>query len=265
MTSTTAADGAVRHRPGRAARAAIALAFWLGVWQLAATLIGQQILLVTPGAAFARLAQLIVTLDFWGTVGHSLARIGIGFLAALVAGIALAALAAASALVDIVITPLLAAIRSTPVVSFIILVLIWAGSGQLAMVISFLMVLPILYTNALEGIRRRDRALLEVADVFQVPLRRRLPAIDIPALMPFVTAGCTVGVGLAWKSGIAAEVIGLAQGSIGEQLYEAKIFLSSADLFAWTVVVVALSFGFERVVLLLLARAEQRMARGRTR
>ncbi|WP_372593402.1 ABC transporter permease [Actinotalea sp.] len=265
MTSTTAAEGAVRPVSHRLGRAALAVTFWLGVWQVAAVAVDQHVLLVTPAGAFGRLVELVVTVDFWGTVGHSLLRIGAGFLLAAAVGILGASLAHRVLLVDVLLTPALAAIRSTPVVSFIILVLIWSGSGTLAVVISFLMVLPILYTTTLEGIRHRDRALLEMTTTFRVPWVRRLPVVDLPAVLPFVVAGCKVGVGLAWKSGIAAEVIGLPQGSIGEQLYEAKIFLSSADLFAWTVVVVALAYGFERLVLLLLERTEARLARGPVR
>src|SRR5665811_1324695 len=250
MTSTSAADAATRSVTRRAVRPLLVIAFWVAVWQLAAVAVGHEVLLVSPGGALARLGELIPTADFWGTVWHSLVRIGGGCVAA-------------SGVFDVLVTPMLAAIRSTPVVSFIILVLMWASSGQLAFVISFLMVLPITYTNVLEGIRHRDRSLLEVATVFQVPLIRRLPAIDIPAVLPFFIASCKIGVGLAWKSGIAAEVIGLAQGSIGERLYEAKILLSSADLFAWTAVIIALSFGLEKLVLALLRRAELRLSRGR--
>jgi NitT/TauT family transport system permease protein len=94
-----------------------------------------------------------------------------------------------------------------------------------------------------------------------VPVLRRLPAIDAPAVLPHLLAACQVGVGLAWKSGITAEVIGLPQGSIGERLYQAKIFLSTADLFAWTIVIIALSFLFERVVRALLTRLEVRVGR----
>lgn len=244
-------------------RPLLVIAFWVAVWQLAAVAVGHEVLLVSPGGALARLGELIPTADFWGTVWHSLVRIGGGFVVASVVGVLGAAAAATSRVFDALVTPMLAAIRSTPVVSFIILVLMWASSGQLAFVISFLMVLPITYTNVLEGIRHRDRSLLEVATVFRVPLIRRLPAIDVPAVLPFFIASCKIGVGLAWKSGIAAEVIGLAQGSIGERLYEAKILLSSAELFAWTAVIIALSFGFEKLVLALLRRAELRLSRGR--
>jgi len=246
-----------------AARPALVIGFWVGVWQVATVVVHQEILLVSPGGVLVRLADLVLTGDFWGTVWYSFVRIAAGFLVAALVGVLGAALAAASQVVDALATPLITAIRSTPVVSFIILVLMWADSGQLAFVISFMMVVPIIYTNVLEGIRHRDRSLLEVATVFEVPLLRRLPAIDIPAVLPFFVAGCKIGVGLAWKSGIAAEVIGLPQGSIGEQLYQAKIFLSTADLFAWTLVIIAISYGFERLVLALLRHMQVRLSHGR--
>ena len=262
MTSTIAAE-TVRRAPRRAVRPALVTVFWLAVWQVASVAVDQEIFLVSPVGVVVRLAELVGTTDFWGTVGHSLVRIAAGFLAAALVGALAAALAAASSVVDALLSPLVTAVRSTPVVSFIILVLMLPIRGQLAFVISFLMVLPITYTNVLEGIRHRDRALLEVATVFRVPLVRRLPAMDVPAVLPFFTAACRIGVGLAWKSGIAAEVIGLADGSIGERLYEAKILLSSADLFAWTAVIIAASFGFEKLVLSALRRTEARLSRGR--
>ncbi|NTW42791.1 MAG: ABC transporter permease subunit [Cellulomonadaceae bacterium] len=260
MTSTTAPEA---PRIGwRVGRPVLVLAFWLGVWQVATVVVHQELLLVSPVGVIVRLSELVVTADFWATVAHTCVRIVAGFVAAAVVGALAAAVAATWRVVDALVTPLVTAIRSTPVVSFIILVLMWASSGQLAFVISFLMVVPVIYTTVLEGIGHRDVALLEVARVFEVPLLRRVAAVDLPAVVPFFAAGCRIGVGLAWKSGIAAEVIGLPQGSIGERLYDAKIFLSTADLFAWTVVVVALSFGIERLVVALLARAETRLARG---
>ncbi|HEY3438770.1 MAG TPA: ABC transporter permease subunit [Actinotalea sp.] len=263
MTSTTATERTATIARG-AARPLLVVAFWVVVWQVAALAVGHEVLLASPAKAVGRLGELSVTADFWGTVWYSFLRIAGGFVAASVVGVLGAAAAAGSRVVDALVTPALTAVRSTPVVSFIILVLMWASSGQLAFVISFLMVLPITYTNVLEGIRHRDVALLEVATVFRVPFLRRVPAVDVPAVLPYFTAACRIGVGLAWKSGIAAEVIGLAKGSIGERLYEAKILLSSADLFAWTAVIIAVSFGFEKLVLALLRRAELRLSRGRS-
>lgn len=264
MTSTTAADRTPPTLLRRAVRPLLVVAFWLAVWQVAAIVVDQEILLVAPAGAITRLGELVVTGDFWVTVWHSFARIAGGFVAASAVGVLGAAAAAGSRVFDAVVTPALAAVRSTPVVSFIILVLMWASSDQLAFVISFLMVLPITYTNVLEGIRHRDHSLLEVATVFRVPFWRRLSAIDVPAVLPFFLASCRIGVGLAWKSGVAAELIGLTDGSIGERLYDAKVQLSSADLLAWTAVIVALSFGFEKAVVGLLRGADRRLSRGRT-
>ena len=101
-----------------------------------------------------------------------------------------------------------------------------------------------------------DQKLTQMADVFQVPFPRRLRYLYLPQVAPFFRSACAVGLGLCWKAGVAAEVIGLPDGSIGERLYEAKVYLNTPDLFAWTVVIVLLSLAFERLFLWGLARVE---------
>ena len=243
-----------RSRTARAARNAAAIALWLVVWQLAALAVGVDFLLASPSAVVSRLVDLIPTADFWVTVGFSLGRIGLGFVAASIVGVALGVAAARIPLLGTMLAPLIAAVRSAPVVSFIILLLMWIGSGALAAATSFLMVLPVMYANAVEGTVRRDRALLEMATVFRLTWWQRVTTIAVPALAPFLVTATRSGVGLAWKSGVAAEVIGVSAGSIGERLYQAKVFLDAADLFAWTAVIVALSVVCERAILALLAR-----------
>ena len=262
MTSTTADSGLAGTRARRAARLALAVLFWIAMWQVAAWSVNRDFLLASPWAVTLRLGELVFTGGFWSSVGWSLTRIAIGFVAAAVVGSAAAALSAWSRIADALAAPLIAAIRSAPVVSFIILLLLWTDSSKLSAFTSFLMVLPVMYANVLEGIRHRDRSMLEAAEVFRVPLMRRVQAIDLPAVLPFFAAACRIGVGLAWKSGVAAEVIGVADGSIGERLYEAKLFLSSEDLFAWTIVIVALSVACERLVLRGLRHVPGRVDRG---
>ncbi|GIG21203.1 nitrate ABC transporter permease [Cellulomonas chitinilytica] len=238
----------------RATRLVLVAAFWLVVWQLAALAVGQRLLLPGPAEVGSRFAELAVTAPFWASVAYSLVRILAGFALGTTAGALLAVGAARWRVVDALVSPLVGAVRAAPVVSFIILVLIWVDSSRLAVVVSALMVLPVTYAAVLEGVRQRDPAMLEMAAVFEVPLLRRLPAVDLPAVLPFFAAACQVGIGLAWKSGIAAEVIGLPAGSVGERLYDAKVLLESADVFLWTGVVVALSLVAERVVAALLRR-----------
>ncbi|MBN2176096.1 MAG: ABC transporter permease subunit [Demequinaceae bacterium] len=254
MTSTTAAKETPRSTARRAVRLTLVVAFWVAVWQVIAWSVGRDFILASPVAVVERLIELVPTWDFWTTIGLSLFRITLGFALAAVVGSFLAALAAAYGIVDALVTPLVSAIRSVPVASFIILVLLWADSSKLATITAFLIVLPIVYANVFQGIRQRDRKMLEFAAVFRVPTRRRILAIDVPAVLPYFAAACRIGVGLAWKSGVAAEVIGVIDGSIGERLYEAKIFLDSASLLAWTVVIVGLSVACEAVVLRLVKR-----------
>ncbi|MBO9556250.1 ABC transporter permease subunit [Cellulomonas sp.] len=256
-TSTTASTARSVARP------VLVGAFWLVVWWLAALAVGQRLLLPSPAEVGARFVELAVTPGFWETVVFSLVRILAGFVLGTVLGTVTAVAAARWRAVDALLSPLVGAVRATPVVSFIILVLIWVDSSRLAVVVSALMVLPVTYAAVLEGVRQRDPAMLEVAAVFDVPLLRRLPAVDVPAVLPFFAAACQVGIGLAWKSGVAAEVIGLPGGSIGERLYDAKVLLESADLFVWTAVVVALSLGVEKVVAALLRRVPSAHAASR--
>lgn len=249
-------------RRWRVARPLLVVAFWLAAWHAVSVVVGQDVLLASPADVGARLGELTLTAEFWATVGHTLVRVAVGFALAVAVGAVGAAVASTSAVLDALTAPLMSAIRSVPVVSFIVLLMLWAESSRLAAVVSFLMVLPVVWTDVREGIARRDRDLLEMAEVFRVPLRRRLPAVDLAAVLPHLTAACTIGIGLAWKSGVAAEVIGLPDGSIGERMQQARILLSSADLLAWTVVVVALSRVCELVVVAALRRAGRRTGAG---
>ena len=117
------------------------------------------------------------------------------------------------------------------------------------------MVLPVLYSAVRTGIGSADRQLLEMAQVFRLPLGRRLRAVCLPAVLPAFRQGCSVALGICGKSGVAAEVIGLPDGSIGDALYRAKITLSTGELFAWTFVIILLSAVFEKLFLALLDKA----------
>jgi len=234
---------------------------WLLIWQLAAMAMGMEIFFVSPVAVLVRLFQLVQTLDFWAAVVYSLLRIAGGFLLAVVLGCVLAAAASRLRRLREFLAPIMLTIRSVPVVSFIILALICFSSKNLAVLISFLMVLPIIYTNVQAGISATDKGLLEMAKVFRLSGWRTIRYIYIPQVLPHFRSACTVGVGLAWKSGIAAEVIGIPNGSIGEALQQAKLYLDTPDLFAWTVTIVVLSLLFEKVFLWLLGKVFDRLER----
>ena len=238
-----------------------AVVFWLLVWQLASMAIGSDILLVSPVTVLITLGRMVREASFWASIWFSLKRIFGGFLLGLLAGAALAGLSARFRFVRELMTPFMLTIRTVPVASFIILALIWFSSRNLSVLISFLMVLPILYTGILQGIEERDRDMLEMAQVFHVSRMRRFLMIDLPSVYPFLYASCKTALGLSWKSGIAAEVIGMPKGSIGEHLQKAKVYLDTPELFAWTVVIVLVSLACEKLVLLLMDRQMKQLYR----
>ena len=228
--------------------------FWLGVWQAAAVAIGQEVFLVSPVQAIGTLVELLPQAEFWQRIGFSAGRILLGFGLGALSSAVLAVAAEKWEWVDALLAPVMQLVKATPVASFIILALVWV-SGSLSVLISFLMVLPVLYSAVRTGIGSADRQLLEMAQVFRLPLGRRLRAVWLPAVLPAFRQGCSVALGICWKSGVAAEVIGLPDGSIGDALYRAKITLSTGELFAWTFVIILLSAVFEKLFLALLDKA----------
>jgi len=244
-----------------AIRKAAAVLLALALWQAAAMILRQALLVVSPLAVAERLFAMIREADFWASVAYSFSRITLGFLLAFACGALLAVLAGKIPWVETLLWPFLVTIQSVPVASFIIIALIWLTSARLSIFISFLMVFPILYTNLLAGLKATDTKLLEMAQIYRMPWRRRLLYLYLPQLKPFLLSACSMGLGLSWKAGVAAEVIGIPDGSIGEKLYEAKVYFNTADLFAWTVVIVLISVTFEKAFLRLLRRVYGRLER----
>lgn len=217
--------------------------------------------MVSPFAVLIRLFQLLCSSNFYLSILTSIGRILLGFFSGLLIGILAAIAAAEFQWAEDLLKPFVFAVKSTPVASFIILILIWVKSSNLPQIISFLMVFPIIYENVLAGIRATDEKLLEMAEIFSVPKKIQIRTIYFSEVLPYLESGCSLALGLAWKSGIAAEVIGLPDHSIGEHLYDAKIYLNTPDLFAWTVVIILLSVLFEKIFMFLLHRLIGRMER----
>ena len=239
----------------KAWQTAAAVCLWLVIWQAASTAIGLEMLLASPVSVVRQLIANIQSTHFWSVVGFSLSRMAAGFFLAFVSGILLAVAAYKLSLIEIFLAPMMGVIKAAPVASYTILCLLLLPKQMLSVVISFLMAMPIIYTNTLTGLKDTDRELLEMADAFEIGPLRRVVYIYFSGLFPFLISACSVALGLCWKSGIAAEVIGLLRGSIGEKLYQAKIFVDTKNVLAWTLVVIAISFVFERVFLWLLRRA----------
>ncbi len=222
-----------------------AVCIWLFIWQYAALRINKVFFLPSVTDTWNSLRKLAVSKDFISILLQTLGKISKGFLYALICGTILAIISSLSDFVKMLFLPVLKLIKSIPVASFIILALLWIQSSNLSVLISFLMVLPIIYVNVLQGIESVDSQLLEMSQIFHMGRIRRICYIYIPHTLPFLITGCQIGLGFCFKSGIAAEIIGLPAGSIGERLYKAKLYLMTDELFAWTIVIVVMSVFYE--------------------
>lgn len=236
----------MRHK--KTEKAAIIL-FWLIVWQAAAAGIDNRILMVGPVQVLYAFLQNLMQPDFIRTVLSSFVRIGLGFFLALFAGLLFGAAGYRFRIAREILKPVIQTLKSVPVASFVVLLLIWFGSGRLSFFISFLIVFPNVYVNTIAGLKSADAGLLEMAQVFGMRRRNRFFYIYRPALMPYLNSCLKISLGMCWKSGVAAEVIGLPDHSLGERLYMSKIYLDTAGLFAWTLTVILISFLFEKAVL----------------
>lgn len=230
----------------------LAIFFWIAVWQIASMKVDKEMLLASPVAVINALVDLAGTNMFWKSIFNSFIKIVSGFCLAIVFGILFAILSYGSIVFKEMIAPLMKIIKATPVASFIILALLWVSSAKLSILISFLMVIPIIYTNVLQGLHSTDCKLLEMAKVFRIGWIKKIRYIYIPAVIPYFVSACSVGLGFCWKSGIAAEIIGLPKNSIGEQLYDAKLYIMTKELFAWTIIIIVISVIFEKLVMWLL-------------
>ena len=230
------------------------LAFWLLVWTLTAAAVGQELLLPSPLQTGRKLLALAGTAEFWLTVGRSVLRVLTGILAAVLLGVLLALLTHRSPLLRALFSPVMTLVKSTPV----ILALVWLGRGAVPIFIAALMVLPVVWANVSAGLAGIDPQLLELAQVFHLPHARVLRRIIGPSVLPHLRAALRSALGLGWKAGIAAEVLTVPPYSIGKRIYEAKLYLETTELFAWTAAVVLVSLLIEGLLLRLTEKFGQK-------
>ena len=240
----------IRSRPVKTLLAAL---FWLALWQLLSAAVGSALLLPAPSAVVRRLFELMGTSGFWRTVLLSLFRISAGIASALILGVITAVLTSCFSLFDTLLSPVISVIKTTPVASFVILVLIWLRRDYVPVLISALMVFPVVWSNVSAGIKSTDRSFLELARVYDFSFFKTARSIYFPSVLPYFRSACSSALGFGWKAGIAAEVLTVPGVSIGRMIYESKLYLQTTDLFAWTLCVILLSFLLEKLVLRLIS------------
>jgi NitT/TauT family transport system permease protein len=242
----------VKTTKGKYAVKALIVVFWLVVWQIVSTCVGNPLILASPVDALIALITSLPTLAFWGPVANSFLHITVGGIIAFALAIILALCAHAYRMVGEFIAPILSFFKSVPVVCIIVLLLIWLGAALVSSIVIIMVVLPTVYYAVREALDNVDNRMAQMLRVFRVRRARKLLFFFWPSVLPYIQAVSKVAVGMSWKSGIAAELIGIPLGTIGEQIYSTKITLATANLFAWMFVVIAISVLCEQLVLYLI-------------
>jgi len=230
------------------------------LWEAVYRYVGREVLVVSPVRAVIRLFELGATTEFWSAVLSTNVRVLEGFGFAILVGSVLAVLTSRFVLLKHLFQPFLGVIRATPLASIIILALVWLATARIPAFVVFLMVMPIIWTNLFAGLEVIDARLLEMGRVFRFGWWKKIRYIYLPSLMPYIVSALTTGLGAAWKTAIGAEVIARPAGTMGRHVYDARIHLLTADLFAWTIAVIALSVILEKVMVFLLRFLSRRLA-----
>ena len=224
------------------------LAFYLALWALLAAWIDQPLLLPTPLSVIQRLISLLPDPRFAATLGATLMRTLLAYMLGIAAAVILGALCARFRMMDLLLSPLLSAVRATPVTSFIVLALVWLSSPRVPVLTGFLMTLPVVYSALVQAIRAIDPKLMEMAQMYSFGRTKTLRHVVIPSVLPAFMQSCLASIGLCWKAVVAAEVIGVPKLAVGSKLYEAKIYLETDSLLAWTLTIVLLSVLLEALL-----------------
>lgn len=231
----------------------LTFAFWIAVWQITAVLVSYEILLPSPVSTVRSLLSLMKTSGFYISVLSSVLRIFCGFFCGTLLGIAFGTVSYKSPVAGTLLSPLSKIIKATPVASIIVLLFVWFSNSTVTSVTSLLIVLPVVWSSTLTALNSVDGKLLEMAEVFRVPVYKRIRDIYFPSVLPSLKAAFSSSMGLAWKSGVAAEVICTPKHSIGGGIYNAKVYLETPELFAWTLTVILISFISEKLLLFILS------------
>ncbi len=248
----------MRDKLRRSLRYMTVAVFWLAVWTGGCYTANRTLFLPLPYPwdVAKTLWRLVRESAFWSVVGTSFLRVVVGFALALVVGVVLAMLTTRFAMIHALLSPVLSVVRAAPVASFIFVAFLWIRAESMPVFIAFLMVMPLVWENVRQGILHTDPKLLEMAKVFRLSRRERLRHIRLPAVRPYLQAAVSTGFGFAWKAGVAAEILCWPNRSIGYHIAAAKNLVETAEVFAWTVVVVVLSVVLEWLLRRLVNRRE---------
>ena len=230
-------------------RRIVIVLIWLLIWQFASMMTGLELLLASPVAVLKTIMNMLVSQQFYVTLMHSMINIGTGLMVGIVFGVILGICAAKYKLIAEFIEIPLQLMKALPVAAFIILLLMWFGSKNVSRIISAMVVIPMVVTGVTDGIKNTDIKLIQMARVYNMSTFNLFRYIYMTGVYPYLSSQLKIALGMCFKAGISAEIIGLVSNTIGTSMYYAKMYLLSSELFAWSIVIILVSLLVEKIIL----------------
>jgi NitT/TauT family transport system permease protein len=223
----------------------LAIIFIVLAWQLAAMAMKNGLILPSPGRILVDFFTLVTSTDFYIALASTLLRGFIGFLIAFVLAAVIGIPAGIFRGFHDFFNPIIVLLRSTPVISFILLAWIWFGPDNVPVFIAILSMFPLLCKGFISGIKSTDKELIDMALVYKVRKHRILSGLYIPSLLPFLFNGMSNALGFGWRAVIIGEVLSQPRWGLGTEMQVAQTYLLVSKLICWSIVAVIMAFFFE--------------------
>jgi len=222
--------------------------FWLVVWQIIYMAVGKDLIVPSPYETSRSLWLLLLSADFYRDVAATIFRCVTGMALSFISGFFTSLLSYRFAAVRRLLSLPVLIFKATPVMAVIIFLLLCLTSGKVPIFVCFLMCYPIVYTNLLSGFDHINRQYLELVKLYQLNAKDMIIFLFTPSVMPEISASLNLIAGLSWKTVVAAEVLSSPRFSMGYNLMNAKIYLETANLFAWIIAIICFSLLFEKII-----------------
>lgn len=238
-------------------RICVPIAVYIAVWQLLSMLVGNSLLLPSPWETLVSVRDVLSTGRGWRVIGLTLLRIVSGYLLGCTLGVLLAVLTSHSRVADWLLKPLRSLVKTTPITSFALILLVSVVSGVVPVVVATIVVVPMIWQTTEEALRNRSVPLDEMSRIFLTPWKK-LRYVTLPQILPPFFATASVSLGFAWKAVITAEILSLPRFGIGREMQSIKTYMDTSELFAWTLLVICMSVLMESAFKALVRKAGKR-------
>ncbi|PLX10989.1 MAG: ABC transporter permease [Marinilabiliales bacterium] len=226
----------------------ISILLLIGLWKFASVLYASELILPSPESTLVATLKLFISENFLKIIGATIFRGIIGFIISFILGVSLGIFAGINKYFEAFLNPILVTIRSTPVISLILLALIWFKVDYVAIFIAFLTMFPFICTNVIDGIKNVDSDLIEMSRVYKISQSKIIKEVYLPAISPFIFSGASSAMGFGWRAIIIGEVLSQPQFGIGTFMQTAQTYLIVSEVIAWTIIAVTISYLFELII-----------------